>query len=310
MSRVIAARTPIKIFFAVCVVAAAFSSTACLTACNGVFYQPDHVQYIHISQIPKRERPQDIRIPTADGQTLDAWHFAPRVKFKSRNDTVVLHFHGNAQNLSSHFLQLFWLPDQGFNYIIVDYRGYGKSDGRASRQHVYEDVKSAIRYAQEHYKNVILYGQSLGGAALLGGLLDLKDKSHIKGVVIEASFASYQRIARRKLAHFWVSWPFQWLGDVLVTDSHAPIGRIHQLSPIPILVVHGRGDQVVEFIEGQEIYGEAAKQKRFIAVDRANHLQCLSHADVRRRIVEQFDQWLKPNSTANLAHAQQAHAQQ
>ncbi len=262
-----------------------------LVACNGVFYQPDHVQYIQIKQIPKSERPEDIRIPTADGQYLDAWHFSPRMKFRERNDTVILHFHGNAQNLSSHFLQLFWLPDQGFHYIIVDYRGYGNSDGVASRQHIYEDVKSAIRYAQGHYKNVILYGQSLGGAALLGGLLDIKNREHIKGVVIEASFASYQRIARRKLAHFWLTWPVQWLGDVLVTDTYAPLGRVHELSPIPIVIVHGRADRVVEFVEGQDLYAEAASPKKFIAVGGANHLQCLSHIEVRHQLVKLFDQW-------------------
>jgi fermentation-respiration switch protein FrsA (DUF1100 family) len=79
---------------------------------------------------------------------------------------TVVHLHGNAQNMSAHFSFTSWLPQAGFNLLIFDYRGYGKSGGTPSRAGLVLDSIAAIRYVQNRPNiapnRVILLGQSLG----------------------------------------------------------------------------------------------------------------------------------------------------
>ena len=62
---------------------------------------------------------------------------------------TVVHFHGNAQNMSAHYTFVSWLPAHGFNLFVFDYRGYGQSEGTLSREGVYEDSVAAVEYVRK-----------------------------------------------------------------------------------------------------------------------------------------------------------------
>lgn len=96
-------------------------------------YYPDHRVY----QTPQRKglRCEEVNFVSHDGTALTGW-FVPAT---GKAIGTVIHFHGNAQNMTAHFSFVDWLPEEGFNVFTFDYRGYGRSAGAPERQGVFDD---------------------------------------------------------------------------------------------------------------------------------------------------------------------------
>ncbi|UCG33952.1 MAG: alpha/beta hydrolase, partial [Phycisphaerales bacterium] len=81
---------------------------------------------------------------------------------------TVLHFHGNAGNVTGHWPFIAWLPPAGWNVLCFDYRGFGCSQGRISQRGSVLDVHAALDYVLSRPDvdpaRVVAFGQSLGGA--------------------------------------------------------------------------------------------------------------------------------------------------
>lgn len=236
---------------------------------------------------------EDIDFQSSDGLHLKGWFFpaqklkpslatgfwdnAKSVKTERARGTVV-HFHGNGENRSSHFGTLAWILEYGYNLFIFDYRGYDGSEGTPEPSGVYRDGMAAIRWAKEHaprgtdQQDLILYGQSMGGAVLGRCYEDVVDRSRVRAVVIESSFTSYQAIAADVLSRWWLSWPFQFLGYAFISDVTSPENSYAQISPTPLLVMHGRLDQVVPYRFGEKIFASAHEPKTFWEIPRGRHL--------------------------------------
>lgn len=217
-----------------------------VTACNSLFYQPDSLQYSLPEQLSKRY--DELRIPVGTrGETLHAWHLYTEQKNKKG---VILHFHGNAQNMSAHVHFVWWLLHEGYDIFTFDYRGYGQSGGVAQRDNSIEDGLAVLKTIESRTQGVPLFiiAQSLGGAIAVAALQEKPD-TPVKALVLESSFHSYRSLAQRKLSNFFLTWPLQWPLSFLVTDTHSPSGRTTQLN-IPTLLIHGTKDPVVPYEEG------------------------------------------------------------
>src|SRR5262245_34036961 len=90
-----------------------------LGGCTSLFFQPHRQQVLTPKQFGLAF--EEVRIRTADGLALNAW-FLPA---KGPAAATVLHLHGNAENISTHFTNVAWMPAEGFNVLALDYRGYG-----------------------------------------------------------------------------------------------------------------------------------------------------------------------------------------
>jgi hypothetical protein len=246
-----------------------------LTACNSVFYQPDRLTY----SLPQQINPsyEEFRIPVAGStDTLHVWHFQPRT---ARLGTV-LHFHGNAQNMSAHVWFVAWLVDAGYEVVTFDYRGYGMSTGAASRRNTVEDGRTVIRWLAERRPSApfVILAQSLGGAVAFSALAGLKENIPVRAMIIESSFVSYRRLARQKLSSFFLTWPLQWPLSFLVDDELSPETSVLN-TPIPMLYIHGTHDPVVPFSEGLKFAELAEKQKNkvsFYTELRRGHTSCFA----------------------------------
>ncbi|NBO37679.1 alpha/beta fold hydrolase [bacterium] len=222
-----------------------------LSACNSVFYQPDSLRWTLPEDIsPKFEI---LRISVGEkNETLEAIRYHSRVAKKG----TIVHFHGNAQNMSAHVLFVAWLLDEGFDVLTFDYRGYGRSDGRANRLNTIEDGQAVLNWlaANSDVESYYIVAQSLGGAVALGSLnaMNPVNFKKLKGLVVESTFSSYRGLAQRKLASFFLTWPLQWPLSFLVSDEFSPAVSLTKISAraLPTLVIHGTLDPVVPFSEG------------------------------------------------------------
>lgn len=236
------------------------------SSCTHLFYYPSQQAYFD----PKKFNlaPKDIWFQTEDGDKIHAWLFESNRKPALG---TILFFHGNAENLSSHFVHLSWLPAEGYNFLIFDYPGYGQSSGEASQKGTVQAGYAAIDWLHQYDPQpLIIYGQSLGGAVAQKVIMDKKDQIPIKGIVLDSTFNSYQGIARKKLSLSWITWILQPLTYVLVSDKWKASG-LEKISPIPVLVIHGKDDHVVEPEMGERIFEQLNEPKQIWRIDRGQH---------------------------------------
>lgn len=237
-------------------------------SCNHLFYFPDDLVYTTPDKLNLKY--QNISIMTTDSTTLHGWWIQSKPSPKNSNPSniheplgTILQFHGNAQNMTAHFVYLAWLVPLGFDLVVFDYRGYGKSKGEPTRDGLILDGLAVMNWVRTHArsKDLVVIGQSLGGAVAIPTIAQT-GTTGIKALVIDSSFASYREVAQLKLGDIWLTWPFQYPLSYLVTDNHSPQDSVQTIT-IPKLFIHAIGDPVVPYSTGRALYEAANPPKEF-----------------------------------------------
>lgn len=257
----------------------------CLCGCSSFFYYPHQNQYADPQHLPLK--PEDIFFETKDGVKLHGWYFRHDDSSKKKPEKAkakILFFHGNAQNISTHFASLYFLLHHQFDYFIFDYRGYGLSKGEPSPMGTTEDGLAALNWMLQQEPDVplIVFGQSLGGAIAMKSLVELKKTNRaneleksLRLIVIDSSFSDYKRVAADTLSKQWLTWLLQPLAWVIVDNRQSPESELKDLSPTPIVVVHGTDDPVVSFSMGQRLFDRCAEPKVFVKIENGRHTDFL-----------------------------------
>ena len=156
------------------------------------FFYPDAVRYTAPEQFGLRA--EDVELRAADGTRLHAWFLQAQGTARG----TVLHLHGNAANVSNHLPLVAWLPARGYNVLMLDYRGFGRSEGKPTLDGIVEDALAALQYLRTRPEvdrgRLVVFGQSLGGATALRMLA--RDSAGVRLAIIDSSFPSYRGIAR------------------------------------------------------------------------------------------------------------------
>lgn len=266
-----------------------------LFGCSNVFFQPYRSHVRTPAQLNLAY--EDVYFPASDGTALHAWFLPAQGKARG----TILFLHGNAENISTHIGSVYWLPAKGFNVFLLDYRGYGVSQGVPSLVGVQDDVDSALRILLTRKDvepdRIIVFGQSLGGAIAIYNVAHSPYRQHIRALITESAFASYHQIAREKLAHFWLSWPLQYPLSWTVSDAYSPSSAVAQISPIPFLIIHGDQDPIVPLRHGQRLFELAKEPKQLWIVKGGGHIEAFRHQTYR----DQFITYLTKVLTATSA---------
>ena len=263
------------ILFQAAVLLAWLGAGTWLTGCTRVFFMPSSVVRVHPEDVGALY--ESVRFSSADGTPLTGLFFPAR---RSPAHGCVVHFHGNAENMNSHFLFASWLVDHGFHVFVFDYRGYGESGGAPRLGKVIEDGVAAIRHVRSRPdvdpSRVAVFGQSLGGAIAVAALARMQDTG-VRALVLESTFSSYSRVAQDKMARLIVLWPVQWpLSRLLFTTRHDPEHHLERLPAVPVLVIHGDEDRVVPFQEGERIFRLAREPKEFWRIRGGGHTEAFT----------------------------------
>ncbi len=194
---------------------------------------------------------EDVFFATSDGMRLHGWYSVAEGATRT-----ILYFHGNAGNLAGRIDNIGFLRRLPVNVLAVDYRGYGKSQGRPSEPGVYRDAEAAYDYLVKERgvrpERIVVLGQSLGSAVAV----DLASKRPVAGVILEAGFPSARRVAQEAT---WIPGLGYFLRSKF--DSARKLKSIR----VPVLVAHCREDPVIPFKLGEELFAAANGPKTFIA---------------------------------------------
>lgn len=194
---------------------------------------------------------------------------------------LVVHFHGNAGNLSDTREKVDWLVDEGWELLLFDYSGYGLSEGRPSPLALREDGITALRKATELVKvqrrshpeyQYVAIGTSMGGAVLTDTLAHTQGKTLTPQLlVIDSSFASYLEISRHVVTQTRLGRAFQWLISSFISDKTAPIHAIAHLDQVPKLYVHCQEDQLIPEHMSRALYQRAGGAKNYWSLPDCGH---------------------------------------
>lgn len=258
------------------------------TGCNSFLYYPTRGKYVNPEKL--KFPPEEIEVNSGNGQKLVGWLFrAQKEPNLSQERPTILFFHGNGQNLSAHFLGLYWVLEKDYDFLIFDYPGYGGSEGEPNQSNTVESGHLFYQWIKQHRPGpIVIFGQSLGGAVALQVAQQLHQDENLCLVAVDSTFASYQKAARKTLARHWFSWPIQWLAWLTISDKEAPEDHISKISPKPLVVIHGKKDEVVSYELGEEVFELAKEPKEFWPVDEAGHIQAFQDRQQGREIKQKF----------------------
>lgn len=194
---------------------------------------------------------RDVWFEAKDGVRLHGWWVSvanPR--------GAVLFFHGNAGNVSHRLESIEIFANLGLNVLIIDYRGYGQSEGRITEEGTYLDARAALGYLDRNgwpREQVLVFGRSLGAAvaAWLGA------REPVGGVVIESAFASVPDMAAK--LYPWL--PVRWL-----SRFHYDTEKAASRTSNPVLVVHSPEDEIIPFDQGRKVFAATKGKGVFLEI--------------------------------------------
>jgi pimeloyl-ACP methyl ester carboxylesterase len=229
-------------------------------------------------------------IETPDGESLYAWYCRAENPVAS-----ALFCHGNTGNLTISADIIPHLLAARMNVLFFDYRGFGKSSGRASYNGVIADAVTAACFhdtLRPRGLPSILYGFSLGGAIAA----QLIQRHPFHALILQATFTNLTNIGRV----LYPKIPLQWLFTGGLFDT---INVIRNLR-LPLLLLHGTHDETIPFGMGRELFAVCKSQKRMYVVDGGLHKDLYSRdPDTLVWAISQFLADLPHGKTGVIASA-------
>jgi uncharacterized protein len=196
---------------------------------------------------------EELRLTTSDGIRIQAW-YVPAPDPRGH----VLFFHGNGGNLSHRIHSLRQFHDAGYAVLLPSYRGYGQSEGRPSEEGTYRDADAAWAHLVEERRvppqRIALFGRSLGGAVAAR----LASRTRPGALILESTFTSVPDLAAEL-------YPF--LPVRLLSRFRYDTASLMAELDAPLLVVHGRGDEIIRFSHGERLFALASGPKEFLELE-------------------------------------------
>ena len=201
---------------------------------------------------------KEIFIETDKKIKLKSWFIEKDLK----NFKTILLFHGNAGNLFNRVYKLNELNKLDLNILIISWRGFSGNKGKPTEKNLYRDAEEAVKWLNLQgldNKNIILYGESLG----TGIAIELASKNNFGGIILESPFTSMVETAK-------IYYPYLPV-NLLLKDRFNSKNKIKDIKT-PILIMHGKKDNVVPQKMGLELFEKANEPKFNYFPENDNHM--------------------------------------
>ena len=209
------------------------------------------------------------------GDSTNAWLFEPNEDY---NGTTIYFLHGNAGNVAYNYPLVEPFAEVGYRVFLIDYSGFGFSQGKAKRKHVLTDANEGLDYLISRtdlkYDHLLIYGQSLGGH--LAGVISTLNQERIDGVIMEGAFSSHKDIAAEKVPV---------LARIFVREMYSAEKHIRRMNK-PVLIIHSTEDAVIQYSHGETLYDAATEPKTLYTIDQRHIRGPLFYADSIVKLME------------------------
>jgi uncharacterized protein len=179
---------------------------------------------------------------------------------------VLLYLHGNGLNIGANVAHANRFHKLGFSVLLIDYRGYGRSEGGFPTENsVYQDAVAMWDYLVSQRriapKNIFIYGHSLGGAIAIDLAVKHPDAA---ALIVESSFASI-----RKMVDYQPQYRFFPI-DLILSNKFDSVEKVRSLK-MPVLFFHGKADRTIPHEMSEQLFAAAPEPKRLLLIPNAGH---------------------------------------
>jgi hypothetical protein len=197
---------------------------------------------------------EDVHIPSAGGVRLHGWYLPAPPDGRGK---TLLFFHGNAGNISHRLASLAIFHRLGLATLIIDYRGYGRSEGSPSEVGTYRDAAAAWRHLTADRgvppEDIVLFGRSLGAAIAAHQAA----RTPPAGLILESAFTSVPDVAEELYPFL----PVRWLARIRY-DTAGDLARVER----PVLIAHSREDEIIPYAHAEALYRVAPGPKTLLTL--------------------------------------------
>ena len=211
---------------------------------RNLLYHPKENNYFGDPLLVSVEK---IKIKTNDNIELLSWYH----KKVSANYKTILFLHGNAGTLGNRIHKINHFKDMNINFLLISWRGFNGNRGIPTEQGLYEDARSALSWLKlENIRaeDIVIYGESLGTAVAV----EIAQNKNFAGIILESPFTSMIDAGKDK-------YPFLPV-KLLLKDKYESNKKIKNIKS-PILIMHGKVDNIVPFYMGKKMYELANEPK-------------------------------------------------
>ena len=190
---------------------------------------------------------KEIFIKTDENIKLKSWF----VKKDLKKFKTILLFHGNAGNLFNRVYKLNELNKLDLNILLISWRSFSGNKGKPTEKNLYHDAEKVVKWLNTqglNNKDIVLYGESLG----TGVATELASKNNFGGIILESPFTSMVETAK-------IYYPYLPV-NLLLKDRFNSKNKIKDIKT-PILIMHGKKDNVVPQKMGLELFEKANEPK-------------------------------------------------
>lgn len=237
-----------------------------LTACSRIYFLP----LTPWVQNPERQELayEDVILIHPDGMRIHGWWIPALLESGETAKGTIYFLHGNAENISTHLMAVRWLPPKGYHLFMLDYRGFGLSEGTAKLPGVFADIQLGLDWlsqAERTQAPLIVYGQSIGAATTSYVLAQEQNQTKYQCAVLEAGFTSYREAAAHIMGQSWIK-IFKPLVLPMLANDWAPSEQVAKIQP-PLLIVHSTKDEIIPYRHGEQLFANATEPKAMLTLD-------------------------------------------
>jgi len=234
-----------------------------------------------------------------DGTKLSGWW----IPAKGAERTVLL-CHGLGANKLNQLHMARRLHEAGYNVLTFDFRAHGESGGQFSSfgDRERRDVLGAVRYLKaarpDAARQIVAVGASLGAAAMIAAAAEGAD---VDALVIYATYADLGDLAK-DVCDRRFPWPVNYVGRYLAVplasahagtnlEAFAPVGMMGRIAPRPVMIVHGKRDEIIPVENGRRLFEAARGPKELILLE-GGHNDIIDDEPTARSVVKFLDDQL------------------
>ncbi len=222
---------------------------------DAILFHPVTLNRTYSYNFPEPHK--DINIPIDSKDTLNLVDFAS-------TDTIargiVLYFHGNKRNISWYAKYIPYFTRHGYQVLMIDYPGFGKSTGKLTEQKLYDWALQVYKIARKRFPadSIIIYGKSMG----TGIAAQLASTRDCKRLILETPYYDFPAV----VSHYLPIYPAKWM-----LHYQLPTYQYLQNVTAPITIFHGTKDRVVTYKNSKRLLPFLKSTDELISIEGGSH---------------------------------------
>jgi hypothetical protein len=200
---------------------------------------------------------KEINLPLTEERNLSIIRFTVPDSIRKG---VVLYFHGNRRNIERYAPYAGHFTRNNYEVWMVDYPGFGKTNGKLSEAILYQDAMQLYKMANAQYApdSIIIYGKSVG----TGIAAQLAARTDCKRLILETPYYSIESLMK----HYAFIYPVSWMAKYKF-PVHEYLQRVH----VPVSLIHGSRDEIIPYKQSKRLLSESSPGTELITIEQGRH---------------------------------------